>query len=258
MESRHLNTQRPGMPETSDKPGLNDDLSLKLDHGDGHVVGPLSATMLVVEDLWEPPRASMCFRAIKSLKRVEISTYLTETRLAYVCANYGKWRARVNAPPLTTEATSGRIAAKRAEGAPLVGQVRFPWIKAWERRDNLLRLLAEEREPAHPPREPPYWPLRISLEFRNRDDAVALCDVLTRRIAAYRLADGVPKDESAVAELQALFGGAKAPQPPAGRIEDLYGFGYSPEFGIPGSLPWGLGLEYAPPRPPSQLLEGGG
>lgn len=252
MEGRHLNTQRPGMPETLYRPGLNEDLSPKLADDDGDVIGPVSAKTLVVEQLWEPPRGSMCWMPFITLSRVEISSYLTESRLVYVCANYGKLRARVQVGPLAREPISGRAAAKSTEGAPLVGQVRFPWIQAWERRDNILRFLAETRD-TYPAPTPAYSPLLISLALRTNQDAQALGDVLTRRIVTYRLVDSCPKDEAVMHDLGDLLAGRIEGVRPAERFEVSHDIGY-PRLGMPGHLPWGEGMEYAPPAPASQLL----
>lgn len=253
MTYAFLDVHRPGMPEVLGLPELNSDLSLKLDANDGDVIGPVEANELVVEHLWEVPRGSIIWQASISLNRVSISSYLTESRLVYVCANYGKFRARILGGLTGGESTSGRTFAKTTDGAPLVGELRFPWILAWEWQGTTLRFLVAAKS-TYPAPKPSYSALRISIMLLKRQDLQALTGVLTSRIAAYRLADSSPKGEATVEHLRELVAGRMVSERIPTRLDYLYGSDFSPEIGIPGSMPWGFGMEYGPSAPPSQLL----
>lgn len=253
MTYAFLDVHRPGMPEVLGLPELNSDLSLKLDANDGDVIGPVEANEFVVEHLWEVPRGGITWRPSISLNKVSISSYLTESRLVYICANYRKFRARIVGGFTGGESTSGRTFAKTTDGAALVGELRFPWILAWEWQGTTLRFLVASNS-THPAPKPYYFALRISIMLRKRRDLQALTGVLTSRIAAYRLADSSPKDEATVEHLRELVAERMVSERIPTRLDYLYGSDFSPEVGIPGSMPWGLGMEYAPSAPPSQVL----
>lgn len=243
-----------GEPETFGRLGLNDDLSLKLEPSDGHVLGPISAKALVFSDAWMPPRGSLSWRTVLSLDRAEIAFYLTEARIAFICANYSKRRVRVRGSTILSDAIGARKASKTVENTALVGQLRFPWIKHWEWYGTSLRLFAEEQENTNWP-EPVRWPLSVTIELRRREDVLAASDALMTRILAYRLVDRSPKDESTMQQLRDLWHGRTVLAPRPQTVDGFCGLENSRKFGIPGCLPWGHGADYVPPAPPSQLLE---
>lgn len=254
IECPFLDIHEVGEQETFGRPGLTDDLSLKPEPSDGDVFGPISAKALVFEDVWMPPRDSLSWRAVSSLDRAEIAFYLTESRLAYICANYGKRRVRVRGSTSVGDVIGARKASKTVKNTALAGQLRFPWIKHWEWFGTSLRIFAEEQENTNWP-EPVRWPLSITIELRRREDVLAASDVLMTRILAYRLVDSSPKDESTMHQLRDLLHGRTVLAPRPQRVEDFCGLENSRKFGIPGCMPWGHGAGYVPPAPPSQLLE---
>lgn len=253
-ECPFLDIHEVGEPGTFGCPSLNGDLSLKLEPSDGDVLGPTSAKALAFEDVWMPPRGSLAWRTVLSLDRAEVSFYLTESRLVYVCSNYRKRRVRVRGSTTVGAAIAARKASKNVENTALAGQLRFPWIKYWEWYGTSLRFFAEEQEDTDWP-EPMRWPLSITIELRSREDVLAASDVLMTRILAYRLVDRSPKDDPTMHQLSDLLHGRTELAPRPQTVEGFCGLENSRKFGIPGCLPWGHGSDYVPPAPPSQLLE---
>lgn len=150
-------------------------------------------------------------KTLVQLRDVKIDIYVTGGRLAIACEKYDKgggWVGFGGAGVLvavTANAVSKMRAASRSRGKVLVGQVRYPWVKAVgaSSRSGLLsseaiRLEFCEKLPGATARK------MIELTLPKNIDATLVAQEITRRVAAYRLAhypDMGPEERARFAEL---------------------------------------------------------
>ncbi|MGE0220605.1 hypothetical protein [Mycolicibacterium sp.] len=214
-----VSTLEPNEPVDWSWPTINDDLGIRFDALDGHIIGPLPATCitnyLIFDKGGRPSFERDCW-----VSGDQIVVYITESRLVYV-------RPEPAAP--------GAPRTARA------GQLRYPWVCRLEFQAKQNWLTNEELRLFY--EDDSLQVLEVTLH--KSQSAAALAPVLLQRIAAYQLAAGTPKDPRAVAELQAMTATRALPPP-----RDKYDY---TGVDLPVYSALGTGQELAPSGPPSQL-----
>ena len=185
-------------PTVSDASGL---ANITLDARDGQHVMQVVATSVRVLEI-----GSAGIKTVVKLQEVKIDVYVTDSRLALACQKYDKGGGWVGfgaggvLVAVTANAVSKARAASRSRGKVLVGHVRYPWLKAVGASSKsgfasseAIRLEYSENHSGGPVRK------LVELTLPKNIDATLVAQEITRRAAAYRLANypGMPAEEGA-------------------------------------------------------------
>lgn len=185
-------------PTVSDASGP---ANITLDARDGQQVMQVVATSVRVLEA-----GSAGLKTVVKLQEVKIDVYVTDSRLALACQKYDKGGGWVGfgtggvLVAVTANAVSKARAASRSRGKVLVGHVRYPWLKAVGASSKsgfasseAIRLEYSENHSGGPVRR------LVELTLPKNIDATLVAQEITRRAAAYRLANypGMPAEEEA-------------------------------------------------------------
>jgi hypothetical protein len=185
-------------PAVSDASGP---ANITLDARDGQHVMQVVATSVRVLEV-----GSAGLKTVVKLQEVKIDVYVTDSRLALACQKYDKGGGWVGfgtggvLVAVTANAVSKARAASRSRGKVLVGHVRYPWLKAVGASSKsgfasseAIRLEYSENHSGGPMHK------LVELTLPKNIDATLVAQEITRRAAAYRLANypGMPVEEEA-------------------------------------------------------------
>jgi zinc-ribbon domain len=135
-------------------------------------------------------------RSLIKLREVRIDVYITDGRIALACEKYDKgggWTGFGVGGVLvaaTANAVSKARAASRSRGKVLVGQVRYPWVKAVGATsktgfatNEAIRIEYAEKSGGSVVRK------MLELTLPKNVDATLVAQDIARRVASYRLAN---------------------------------------------------------------------
>jgi hypothetical protein len=129
------------------------------------------------------PRDEQILRAAS----IRAQVLITDARLTVACSNYDNGGGWLGSPGLMLALNAGSKlpSARRRRGKMLVGQIRYPWIRAVYAQNKagwsgieMLRVFVKARDEV-------YW---LDLTFPRDVDATAVGTELIRRAARFRLA----------------------------------------------------------------------
>jgi hypothetical protein len=159
-------------------------------------------------------------RTLIKLREVRIEVYVTDGRLALACEKYDKgggWTgfgAGGVLVAVTANAVSKARAAKRSRGKVLVGQIRYPWVKAVGATsktgfatDEAIRIEYAEKSGGSVVRK------MLELTLPKNTDAKLVAQDVARRVARYRLANTPDLKPESRASFEALSRGPALLQP---------------------------------------------
>jgi len=168
-----------------DQPGL-----IALDSYDGGNIVSIVATAVRVLEI------AATSRTLIKLREVRIDVYVTDGRIALACEKYDKgggWTGFGVGGVLvavTANAVSKARAASRSRGKVLVGQIRYPWVKAVGATsktgfgtDEAIRIEFAEKSGGSVVRKV------LELTLPKNIDATLVAQDVARRVATYRLAN---------------------------------------------------------------------
>jgi zinc ribbon protein len=175
-------------PKVSDGTGPE---IITLENQDGPNVMRAVATAVRVLEVGETG-----LKTLVRLREVKIDVYVTDSRLALACEKYDKGGGWVGFGPggllvaVTANAVSKARAASRSRGKVLVGHLRYPWLrsvgassKSGVVSSEAIRLEYSEKSSGKVVRK------IVELTLPKNIDATLVAQEITRRAAAYRLAN---------------------------------------------------------------------
>jgi hypothetical protein len=148
--------------------------------------------------------------SLAGVRDVKIDVVVTDARVAFTCAGHAAGVGWVGA---RTGAVAASVSARRRKGSVLVGQVRYPWLRAagflpgggWL-SEQQIRLAVTVRQ-ARADRE-----LLLDLQLPRGVSAEALCRALVSRAARHRLTR-IPCEPDEQRSLVALLDPPMLPRP---------------------------------------------